>query len=108
MPTNFATLQIPAILMLALCVLIDLPLALPAIEPANPPNVRAIAFSPDGRLLAACYGEPKDKGIVAVWDVATRQRRWTHIELVGIPALAFSPDGKRLAIGTFSPDAKIL
>ena len=34
-------------------------------EPARL-GVRALAFSPDGKLLAACTGEPKEHGQVAV------------------------------------------
>ncbi len=53
---------------------------------------RRLAFSPDGRLLAACGN------VTVVWDMATGQPRLT---LQGhqqpIEAVAFSTDGKRLA-----------
>jgi WD40 repeat protein len=57
------------------------------------PQVRGLAFSPDGRLLAGgCAGD------VLVWDVASRQllhrfRGHTRAAL----AVAFSPDGQVLA-----------
>jgi WD40 repeat protein len=76
-------------------------------EPAVVP-VRAVAFSPDGKLLAACTGEPEHHGAVTVWDLTTRQPRWTRQEPRGIPTVAFAPDGKSLAVGTFTPDAKLL
>jgi WD40 repeat protein len=59
---------------------------------AGPLSLRALAFSPDGSLLA---GGCRRTGAVVVWDAAPRAVRWradgsyTH--------LAFSPDGRRLA-----------
>jgi WD40 repeat protein/transcriptional regulator with XRE-family HTH domain len=64
-------------------------------------NVNAVAFSPDGRTLAAGTGD----GAVVLWDVATRQKT---AELVGpdqVTSLAFSPDGKTVAGG--SPDGTV-
>lgn len=59
----------------------------------------ALAFSPDGRVLAAAGAD----GVVYLIDTRTWKvaRRLTgHPEL--IVALAFSPDGRRLASGGFS------
>jgi WD40 repeat protein len=67
-----------------------------------------VAFSPDGRLLAAVSGEPKDQGALAVWEIATKQQRLFHQEAVGVPSVAFAPDGKSVAIGLFEPVAKLL
>jgi len=57
---------------------------------------RAIAFSPDGRILAS--GDRS--GLIRFWDVATRKefaRREGHTGM--IRCLLFSPDGKMLASG---------
>ncbi len=63
-------------------------------KPAYP---RALAFSPDGRLLAIAPGRPR-VGKVVAWEVATRRpyRDFAAPEDV-IEAVAFSPDGKSLA-----------
>jgi WD40 repeat protein len=58
--------------------------------------VPALAYSPDGRFLAAAYGDL----LVLVWDFATGVQRLAlrgHEALV--EAIAFSPDGRLLATG---------
>lgn len=59
-------------------------------------NVTALAFSPDGKRLAAGYWNA-----VALWDPATG-RRSAMLRGIGryVDGLAFSPDGRRLAVGT--------
>jgi WD40 repeat protein len=57
-------------------------------------EVNDLAFSPDGRRLAACYFED----LLKVWDVATRNEIRTlrgHGE--NLSGVAWSPDGKQLA-----------
>jgi WD40 repeat protein len=71
-------------------------------------GVRAVAFSADGTQLAAGTGEPTEPGTVAVWDVATRTKRWAHGEKAGIPGVAFAPDGRTLAIAVYDHTAKVL
>jgi WD40 repeat protein len=60
-------------------------------------TVQAVAFSPDGRMLAAGHLS----GALEVWEMATRQKR---LELNGhrqsVACLAFSADGKLLASGS--------
>jgi hypothetical protein len=54
----------------------------------------ALAFSPDGRCLAA-----RDRDGVVLWEVASgKVRRGVKGVPDGVPALAFSPDGRALAV----------
>jgi WD40 repeat protein len=59
------------------------------------PVVWDVAFSPDGKRLAACGS----KGI-RIWDVASRETpaTWPSESRLN-QCLAFSPDGNRLAVG---------
>jgi WD40 repeat protein len=60
----------------------------------NPERVEAVAFSPDGSLLAAAGREA-----ITIWDVANGQRVGDPIEgsTINVSAMAFSPDGRVLA-----------
>jgi type IV secretory pathway TraG/TraD family ATPase VirD4/uncharacterized protein YjiK len=60
----------------------------------NPGLVRAVAFSPDGRMLA----EGSQDKTINLWDVATRTKLRT-LRGHGMPilSLAFSPDSRLLA-----------
>src|SRR5262249_1381326 len=63
----------------------------------GPGEVRALAFSPDGKLLAADQG---GTGVV-LWDARTGEQRHT---LAGhgsfVSSVAFAPDGHTLATGS--------
>ena len=70
--------------------------------------VRAIAFSRDGKLLAAGGGLPARKGEVKIWDVAARTLTTTitgHSDC--IYAVAFSPDGTTLATASYDKLIKL-
>jgi WD40 repeat protein/tetratricopeptide (TPR) repeat protein len=73
--------------------------------------LRSVAFSPDGKVLAAGTGARggQDGGALELWDVATQKRRLTLPAHPGpVLALAYSPDGTKLASGcmwTESPGA---
>jgi len=59
-------------------------------------SVGAVAFSPDGRLLASGGSD----GAVRVWDVATgRELRRLEGHTDSVQSVAFSPDGRTLASG---------
>ena len=69
---------------------------------------RAVAFSPDGQLLAAGGGHPQQSGEVRIWKTA-ELRPLTSIEghADTIQALAFSPDGKTLATASYDKEIKL-
>jgi WD40 repeat protein len=59
-------------------------------------GIRAVAFSPDGKLLASAGVD----GQARLWDVESGERvlaLQVHPDGIGVTRLAFSPDGKRLA-----------
>jgi WD40 repeat protein len=64
-------------------------------------SIMSIAFSPDGKLLAA--GDEKGvelSGNVYVWDLASGLRLGVWKTQTGVRQLAFSPDGKTLAVAS--------
>lgn len=68
-----------------------------------------LAFSPNGKLLAACLsGDPEKNlgGLIRVWDAATGQerpltagKRPRSAKSTGIKSLMYSPDGRLFALG---------
>lgn len=62
-------------------------------------DVRAIAFGPEGKTLAAVNATT-----IALWDVATRRPldRSFPAQKEGLITVAFSPDGKRLATSSMN------
>jgi len=64
-------------------------------------GAQSVAFSPDGKTLAAGSGFGIGSGVV-LWDVGRRERLADKLLAVGeggVRSVAFSPDGKTLAAG---------
>jgi WD40 repeat protein len=70
-------------------------------------SATCVAFSPDGQLLAAGWGQLRAScvmGALRVWDVATGHEVYRFDMLYqGVYQIGFSPDGNRLAAGTGVP-----
>lgn len=80
-------------------------------SPAGPVDrVTALAFSPDGMLLASGGGEPSRGGELKLWNVASGalEREIADPHTDAVLCLAFSPDGHTLASGSADRLVKIL
>jgi tricorn protease-like protein len=76
--------------------------------PGEAEDVRAVAFSPDGKLLAAAGGLPARSGEVKIWDIAQRAPLRTitgHADC--IYAVEFAPDGKSIATASYDKLVKL-
>jgi WD40 repeat protein len=61
-------------------------------------GLNALAFSPDGRMLASAYGCERVGGWLALWDTRSGALRRV-VRSNSLFSIAFSPDGKTLAGG---------
>jgi WD40 repeat protein len=72
------------------------------IETTQPWGASDVAFSQDGRLLAASSLE----GVIRLWDTTSLQViDVLRGHLIGVNAVEFSPDGQRLASGSQGDEA---
>jgi hypothetical protein len=70
----------------------------------HPDSVRAVAYSPDGKMLASASWDQT----VKLWDTSTRQELATLKGHSGyVVSVAFSPDGKMLASGSWDQTVKL-
>ncbi len=64
------------------------------------PRVESLAFSKDGKLLAACGGAPAQFGHVQVWDPAQAKLLKSYkIGYDSLYGISFAPDSKSVAFG---------
>src|SRR4051812_10830477 len=64
----------------------------------RPLPVRALAYSPDGKVLIAGIGRRADAGAIVAWDAECRKVLWQRRGTAGFPSLSFAPDGKAVAV----------
>jgi WD40 repeat protein len=73
-------------------------------------RIQDVAFSPDGKLIAAGYGFYDDGGIT-IWDIAGRKVVAVLLEKEtkkgGVKRIAFSGDGKLFAAGDDKGDVRL-
>ncbi|WP_439627082.1 protein kinase domain-containing protein [Gemmata sp.] len=70
--------------------------------PDAAPWATGVAYSPDGRWLASCGGDPiaaPETGTVRVLDAATGRPRWRAAVPHLARCVAYSPDGRTIAVG---------
>lgn len=71
-------------------------------------KVNAVAFSSDGKMLAAVAGEPGLFGELKIWNVEDGKESQSirgHVD--SIYAVAFSPDGTAVATGSYDQEIKL-
>ncbi len=77
-------------------------------ETAKVPTTGAVAFSPDGRWLAAVRSSDVLPDQVVIWDAVGRKEVHSLRVRSSCSDLAFSPDGKTLAVSTHDAGVKLV
>jgi dipeptidyl aminopeptidase/acylaminoacyl peptidase len=70
----------------------------------------AVAFAPNGKMLATAEGPPEsgDRATVTLWEVATgKPRLWMTGHQGDVNAVAFTPDGRSLVTGSTDTTALV-
>jgi len=77
--------------------------AISPLVPKEIPEVRALAYSPNGRILAIASGYQ-----VQLWDAVNRQHKTTlRGHTSSILSMSFSPDSRTLASGSFHTEVRM-
>jgi len=71
-------------------------------------QIRAVAFSPDGKIIASAGGNPGQFGEIRIWSVKDRKElRTIRGHRDNVFAIAFNPDGSKLATASYDRLVKI-
>ncbi len=73
------------------------------------PRIEALAFSPDGKFLAACGGAPSQFGEVQIWDLAAKTLSKSYkISPDSLYGISYSPNGEQLAFGGADKSVRVI
>lgn len=80
----------------------------PTLLSYDPQEIRRLAFSPDGKLLASAHGRWDKPGCFRLWDLAEAEAIVEFPHRKGMCSVAFSPDGKRVAFGGWISEVRVM